>query len=126
MGDYQDMLISTVQKKQSFAVRVEVGGVKKYDYISPFLRELEWLTINQKHRFDVGTTVYKALREFYPDWLFLFKSNQVTTNSITRHAQPVCAAHPHTLQRQTHRCVGSQAVERSSSLPNAGNYPQHI
>ncbi len=42
---------------QNFAVRVAVRGVKKYDHISPFFRELKWLTIKQKHRFDVGKTV---------------------------------------------------------------------
>ncbi len=96
-GTTNDTLISTVQKMQNFAVRVAVGGVKIFDHISPFFRELKWLTIKQKHRFDVGTTVYKALRGFYPDWLLSFKSNQVTTNSITRQMHSLYVPGTHTL-----------------------------
>ncbi len=39
-GTTNDTLIFTVQKIQNFAVKVAVGGVMKYEYISPFFRKL--------------------------------------------------------------------------------------
>ncbi len=39
-GTTNDTLVSTVQKRQIFAVRVAAGGVKEYDHIFPFFREL--------------------------------------------------------------------------------------
>ncbi len=56
-GITNESLIYTVQNIQNFKMRVAVEGEKKYDHISPFFRELTWLTIKQKHRFDVGKTV---------------------------------------------------------------------
>ncbi len=35
-GTTNDTLMATVQKLQNFAVRVAIGGVKKYDHVSPF------------------------------------------------------------------------------------------
>ncbi len=68
-GTASDTVIANVQKVQNFAARVAVGEVKKYDHISPFLRELKWLKIKQKHVFQVGVNIFKALLGFYPDWL---------------------------------------------------------
>lgn len=57
-----DTIISSVQKLQNFAVRLTVGGVKKYDYIFPSFKELKWLRLKQKHVFVVGVTIFKILR----------------------------------------------------------------
>ena len=48
-GTTNDTLMSSVQKLQNFAVRIAIGGVKKYDHVSPFYKELQWLQIKQKH-----------------------------------------------------------------------------
>ncbi len=67
-GTTSDTGLSSVQKLQNFAARVAVGRVKKYDHITPALRELKWLRLKQKHLLDVGVTIFKALRGIYPDW----------------------------------------------------------
>ncbi len=58
-------------KLPNFAMRIAVRGVMKYDHprISALFKEPQQLTIKQKHRFEVGTTVFKAFPGFYPDWL---------------------------------------------------------
>lgn len=86
-----DALISSVQKLQNFAVKVAVRGVKKYDHISPFFTEFQWLRMKQKLRLEVDTIVFKALRGFYPDWLLSFKSKQKQQHHQTD-AQHVRAA----------------------------------
>ncbi len=83
-GTTNDTVISSVQKLQNFAARVAVGGVKKYDHISPAFRELKWLRLKQKHLFDVGVTIFKVLQGFYPDWFLSLSSRQAFTSSITR------------------------------------------
>ena len=41
--------LQRVQKLQNFAAKVALGGAK-YDHVTPYLRELEWLYINQKYK----------------------------------------------------------------------------
>ncbi len=38
-----------IQKLQSFAAKVTLGGGAKSDHVTPFLRELGWLKINKKY-----------------------------------------------------------------------------
>lgn len=46
-GTTSDMVSSSVQKLHSFAARLEVREVKKYDHISPSFKELKWLRLKQ-------------------------------------------------------------------------------
>ena len=39
--------IKKVQLNQNFAARVIVGNVRKYDHVSPLLKELGWLSIKE-------------------------------------------------------------------------------
>ena len=64
------ILLTNVQKVQNFAAKVAIGGAKKYDHVSPIIKDLQWLKIKQKHEFEVCTIMYKILRGFFPDWLF--------------------------------------------------------
>ncbi len=89
-------VISSVQKLQNFAARVAVRGVKKYDHVSPSFRELQWLRLKQKHVFDVGVTIFKVLRGFYPDWFLSLSSRQDVTSSITRQRHSLYVPHTKT------------------------------
>ncbi len=86
-GTTNDKHMSNAQKLQNFAARVAFGGVRKYGYISPVFRELQLPRIRQKYLLDVGVTVFKVLRGFYPDWFLSFKSRGAITNGITRQMQ---------------------------------------
>ncbi len=44
-GTTNSTLINKIQKLQNFAARVAVGGLKKYDHVSPAFRELKWMKI---------------------------------------------------------------------------------
>ena len=83
-GTTNDKQISYVQKLHNFAARVAFGGVRKYDHISPVFKELQWHKIKQKHLFDVGITVFKVLRGFYPEWFLSYKCRRAITNGVTR------------------------------------------
>ena len=107
-----------MQRVQNFAARVAVGGVKKYDHISPFIRELKWLKVKQKHVFQVGVTIFKALRGVYPDLFLSLSSRQAVTSSITRQRHSLYVPRTKTQRRQAHCCTGSQAMEHVSTLPH--------
>ncbi len=83
-GTTNDTLMSSVHKLQNFEVRVAMGGVKIYDYVFPFYKELQWLHVKQKRVFEVATTTFKFLRGFYLKWVLLLRSRQAITRSVTR------------------------------------------
>ena len=43
--------IQRIQKFQNFAAKVAIGNVKKYDHVTPCIRELKWLRIEEKYRY---------------------------------------------------------------------------
>ncbi len=59
-------IINDVQKLKNFAARVAIGGIRKYDHITPALKELGWLKVNEKHLFDTCSLVSKVINRFYP------------------------------------------------------------
>ncbi len=65
-------LLQTVQKLQKFAARVSTGGMRKFDHVSPALRELRWLKVKQRYFFVICVVMYKSLKGIYPHWFQSF------------------------------------------------------
>ncbi len=83
-GTTNTTLLQKVQKIQNFAARVSIGGMKKYDHVSPAFRELGWLKVKQRYVFAICVAMYKFLKGIYPHWLKSFLTVQNVTRSITR------------------------------------------
>ncbi len=83
-GTTNATLLSNLQKLQNFAAKVAVGRARKYDHVSPIIKELKWLKIKEKHVFDTCTTTFKTIHGSYPEWLLSFKTIKEATRSITR------------------------------------------
>ncbi|XP_066959043.1 uncharacterized protein [Macrobrachium rosenbergii] len=64
--------IDRVQKAQNFAAKIAYGGARKYDHVTPILKELQWMNIETKILFDLCLFVYKICNHLVPDWLFKF------------------------------------------------------
>lgn len=65
--------ISRIIKLQNFAARVAVGGLRKYDQVSPTFKELsKWLRIKQLYTFLKGVAMFKVISSVYPSWIFYF------------------------------------------------------
>ncbi len=77
-------MLHNVQKLQNFAAKVAVACSRKYDHVTPIIRELKWLKIKDKHILDKCSTVYKAVNGFYPDWYLKFPTIRENTRSNTR------------------------------------------
>ena len=73
-----------VQKLQNFAARVAVGGLRKFDHVSPAFEELQWLRINEKHLYETLVHVFKNVNHIYPSWYSCYSYVQLVTNCNTR------------------------------------------
>ena len=77
-------LFQNVPKLQNFAAKVAIGRLKKYDHVTPILKDLQWLTVQNKYTFEKCTTMYKAVFGIYPKWYLQFPTVRETTNATTR------------------------------------------
>ena len=86
-GSTNKAQISRVKRLQNFSARVVVGGVKKYDHVTPLFDRLGWLRMDAKFVFDVCILVFKMKNKILPEWLLLLPTvNQMRTYTInTRH-----------------------------------------
>ena len=66
--------LNRVQKLQNFAARVANGNIRKYEHISPYLKELQWIKIKDKYTYDICIMVFKVLRKCFPEWLYIFNN----------------------------------------------------
>ncbi len=58
--------ILKVQKIKKFAAEVIDGKARKFEHVTPILRELKWLTTEKQIIFDTAVTVYKTVRKIAP------------------------------------------------------------
>ena len=63
-----DELLRKLQVIQNAATRV-VTVAKKFDHITPVLRELHWLPVRERIRFKLAMIVYKCLHGLAPPYL---------------------------------------------------------
>lgn len=77
-------LINSVQKMQNFAAKIVIGGARKYDHVSPILKELEWLTVIDKYNLEKCAIVYRSVKGLYPDWHLNLSTVRENTVARTR------------------------------------------
>ena len=58
-------LIDRLQNVQNCAARL-VTGSKKYNHITPIMKQLHWLPVNQRIIYKVALITYKALNGLAP------------------------------------------------------------
>jgi hypothetical protein len=61
-------LISRLQNVQNAAARVVVGA-RKYEHITPILKDLHWLPIELRITFKINLLTYKCLHNLGPKYL---------------------------------------------------------
>ena len=64
--------LDRVQKVLNFAAKIAHGGARKYDHVTPILKDLQWMNIENKITFDICTFTYKVISHMLPGWLFEF------------------------------------------------------
>jgi hypothetical protein len=63
-----DNLLRRVQSVQNAAARF-ITGTRKYDHITPVLRDLHWLPVRQRITFKIATLMYRCLNGLAPAYL---------------------------------------------------------
>ena len=95
-GSTQAFHLNKVQKLQNFAVRVAIGNVQKFEHVSPFYKNLEWLRMKDKYLYDICILTFKMLRNFLPDWLYKFETVHLVSNFSTRQSDNLIVGRTHT------------------------------
>jgi len=62
------LMLKKLQAVQNAAARV-VTGARKFDHITPALRDLHWLPVRQRIKYKLAMTVYKCLHGLAPTFL---------------------------------------------------------
>lgn len=110
--------LNECKKCNKFAAKVALGGVAKSEHVTPFLKELGWLKINQKYKFEIATTIQNLIYKNLPNWLFPLPSvsdmhvHSVNTRQIKQLHVPRC-----------NTCLGNRSFQVAAptlwnSLPN--------
>ncbi len=84
-GSTNNALLHTVQKLMNFA-KVAVGGARRYDHVTPIMKRLKWLNVEDKCFLDKCSAVYRAANGLYPKWYLKFSTgtkNKVQGKRIT-------------------------------------------
>lgn len=83
-GTTNNSRIQRAQKLQNFATRVAVGGLRKYDHVSPAFKERKWRKLKHKHLFDTLVQVFMTINSIYPSWFYSFPYVNEVTRGNTR------------------------------------------
>ena len=77
-----------VKRLQNFAARVAIGGMHKYDHVTPLFERLGWLRMDMKFKYDICLLVFKIKNGILPEWLFSLPTvNQMRINNINTRYQ---------------------------------------
>ncbi len=67
-GTTNNTLLHRVQKLQNSAAKICAGGARRSDHGTPFITQLQWLTVNKKNIFDVAVNVFRVTNKVFPEW----------------------------------------------------------
>ena len=77
--------ILKLQKVQNFAGRI-ITGTRKFDHITPVLRELRWLPVSSYLRYTLGVLAFKCVKGLAPSYLCdRFKTRATLHDRNTRY-----------------------------------------
>ena len=106
------------QKLQNFAAKIVDGKARKYDHVTPVLKDLQWLYIKDKIIYDTGITMFKYVNRLYPNDFLTFRTIGDVTGSLTRQ-------HNHLYVKKTNTDSGARSLlVRGAKLWN--NLPSKV
>lgn len=78
--------IQRLQLLQNFAAKVAHGDARKYDHVTPIIKELNWMKIEKKIFYDLSTLMFKILKGKLPKWVYSFPIVGDFRRQGTRHS----------------------------------------
>ncbi len=73
--------LQRIQRTQNTATRI-ITNSRRYEHITPFLRQLHWLPIQKRIEFKVLCLTYKALHNMAPLYLTQFLSQKIELRQL--------------------------------------------
>ena len=58
--------LDRIQKVLNFAAKIAYGGARKYDHVTPIMKSLQWMDIENKIVFDICTFTFKVINQTAP------------------------------------------------------------
>ena len=92
-----------IQKLQNFATKVALGNGTKFDHATPFLKELGWLKVHQKYKYELGVITYNIINNNLPNHLFHFPRVSDVCTVPTRQQYNV-------YEPKTNTCTGARSL----------------
>ena len=74
-------LMRKLERIQNYAARIIVGA-GRYEHITPILKELHWLPVEQRINYKIMTFVYKVLNDLAPEYLRDLLTPYIPTRSL--------------------------------------------
>jgi len=127
-----DGLLKKLQAVQNAAARV-VTGAKKFDHITPVLRDLHWLRVRQRIKYKLAMTVYKCLRGLAPTYLaddclaISIRHRWQETSSVHSHWDTICTQdNDHAGDEKFRGCWPSHLEQFTSHSANCNSLPSDV
>ena len=123
--------IDRVQKLQNFAAKVAEGNAKKFDHVTPILKELEWLNVKDIITLDTLCTMFKHVNNVYPSHILNLSLVKDMAPSCTRQQDQLFV--PRTNTEMGSKRIDVQGANLYNNLPanikkshNLNNYKSQI
>ena len=76
--------IKKLQSVQNFAARI-IGGLRKYDHVTPILKELQWIPVKKHLFYRDAVLAFKCMNGLVPNYLSsLFTTREAVSRRSTR------------------------------------------
>ena len=112
-----DELQCRLQKVQNNAARV-VSGSKKYDHITPVLKDLHWLPIRKRIEFKILLLTFKYMQGCAPLYLRELLVKQANTRTLRSNTKNLLQIPLTNLKRFGDRAFGAYAPRLWNELPD--------
>ncbi len=100
-GTTNSTQIERVQRLQNFVAKVALGRAAKRGHVTPFLKELGWLKISQKHILEKAVIIYNLMNKYPPDWLFPLHTvrGMYARRTNTRQTEQIPSGYTHPVEQ---------------------------
>ena len=112
-----DELLCRLQKVQNNAARV-VSGSKKYDHITPVLKDLHWLPIRKRIEFKILLLTFKCMQGYAPLYLRELLVKQANTRTLRSNTKNLLQIPLTNLKRFGDRAFCAYAPRLWNELPD--------
>ena len=112
-----DRLLQKLQRIQNIAARV-VTGCRKYDHITPILKQLHWLPVKERIQFKTLMILYKALNGQAPEYLKELVQEKVNSRTLRSSSELLLNVPKYKLKTYGHMAFCVAAPTLWNSIPS--------